>query len=868
MAYALKKQIFPVLIEDVTDNLPIWLGKTQCHSFIDIDYQTAFDSLNAVLTPPNPIQDLLDQQMIAYVKHGELIGSALLEVIEQARGTLTVDSEAEELLTKSKKRVWRRKLAIRVSLITILISLALAVFFWFQSMRRTEDLKIALLDARTGQLAALSKMESLHSPQLGLLLAIEAANMLDGNYSSFAYQSLLDALARVGGVPIQCWGGVGEISYTPDGNMLIAAGSSAENSMYSVYLWSTDNLFALPHILAENHYPVSDLEVSLGGKRVAYIDGFQDIYIWDLESLDEQPTILNCSEYPDIIFHDLAFTPDGDIFAATGTGFDVTQMGPEHYGIICFWDISDLTTPPELLVLREYIGSNIAFSSNGMTLITTDFFDKSVYLWDMENLSAPPIVACKCESYLQSLAVNPNGDFLALSDSDNTFIVNLNDISSPPLILPGMSEPTFSSDGLTMATQEGNIIYLWNPYDITQTPEILIGHESEVTCMTFSPDGQYMVSSAALDECDIRLWDLANPYSSHPVLKGYIDGMDEVVFSMDGNTLSGASSGFVQVWNLNCPDSLPDLLSSGVEGRSGTAMAYSPDGETLTTTGAPGVILFWNLNDLTSPLDSLEGVETAIDITFNPDGTLLAVCGLLEPVRIWNMNRLSDPPVVPILRDRVNSSACMVAFKPPDGEILIAACLHSLVLWDMTNPSKAYHILPGFYYAGINIPFESPPNHLAISPDGVLLATIGSLDGMIYLRDINDLSAAPIGLCGRDIDPSGSGGLSFSPDGQLLAVCNGSISVNIWHLDELSAPSITIEGRVDDFSFSPDSKIIATVSGESEEVSLWIVDFDLLMEISCQVVGRNFTQSEWDRYFPGEAYRITCSQWPSLSEER
>ncbi|MCK4826736.1 toll/interleukin-1 receptor domain-containing protein, partial [bacterium] len=31
MAYALKKQIFPVLIEDVTESLPIWLGKTQCH---------------------------------------------------------------------------------------------------------------------------------------------------------------------------------------------------------------------------------------------------------------------------------------------------------------------------------------------------------------------------------------------------------------------------------------------------------------------------------------------------------------------------------------------------------------------------------------------------------------------------------------------------------------------------------------------------------------------------------------------------------------------------------------------------------------------------------------------------------------------
>ncbi len=31
---------------------------------------------------------------------------------------------------------------------------------------------------------------------------------------------------------------------------------------------------------------------------------------------------------------------------------------------------------------------------------------------------------------------------------------------------------------------------------------------------------------------------------------------------------------------------------------------------------------------------------------------------------------------------------------------------------------------------------------------------------------------------------------------------------------------------------------------------------------ACEIAGRNFMQTEWRQYFPGEEYRITCPQWP------
>ncbi|MCK4826735.1 WD40 repeat domain-containing protein, partial [bacterium] len=520
-------------------------------------------------------------------------------------------------------------------------------------------------------------------------------------------------------------------------------------------------------------------------------------------------------------------------------------------------------------------GNRIAFTTDGMTLISFSTLTNSVYFWDMTNLSVPPLMInapAEDEQHLSfslngNLAVSPNGDFIATSNEDNaTLLWNLENLSLP-LELPRMGLPTFSTDGLTLATQEGNTIFLWNPYDLDQDPEILLGHESTVTGLAFSPDGLFLASSASLDECNIRLWELRNPYSSHSVLEGYTDGLNEVIFSPDGNTVAGACPDTVQVWNLVSLESPPVLLLSEVSGSgSGCAMAYSPDRETFATTGANDVILLWNLDDLSSPIDTLEGFEFVFDIAFHPDGSLLAAGGWDASVRLWNMNSLDD---LPALFEKQNIAPNISVAFSPDGKTLAAASIHSLCLWNVADPSISKEILPGYDYKGEFVSLESA-SFIAFSPDGKTLASTNGYDGRVLLWDIDDLSATPNVLLGRDArsNQTNARNISIRLDGRLLAVRNGSISASIWRLDELNTLPIVLEGGVEDISFSPDSKTVATVSDSSGDVSLWIVDFDRLFEISCQVVGRNFTQIEWDTYFPGEDYRITCPQWPSLAEER
>jgi YVTN family beta-propeller protein len=110
VAYGLGKTLYPVLMAPV-DKLPIWVEKFQYTNFVGVDYDTALEELVAALTPPNPLQDLLEQQMAAYQEHGELLGEALLRVFEEKRDRLTLNSKAEELLEKSKQAVaYREKL--------------------------------------------------------------------------------------------------------------------------------------------------------------------------------------------------------------------------------------------------------------------------------------------------------------------------------------------------------------------------------------------------------------------------------------------------------------------------------------------------------------------------------------------------------------------------------------------------------------------------------------------------------------------------------------------------------------------------------------------------------------------------------------
>lgn len=106
MAYGLNKRIYPLLIEPVESNeLPLWSRKYQNHNFVDIPYDEALLDFIEALIPPNPIQDLLDQQVNLFEESKMLLSRSMLKLFNQNIEKLEINDKARELFNRSEFRL-------------------------------------------------------------------------------------------------------------------------------------------------------------------------------------------------------------------------------------------------------------------------------------------------------------------------------------------------------------------------------------------------------------------------------------------------------------------------------------------------------------------------------------------------------------------------------------------------------------------------------------------------------------------------------------------------------------------------------------------------------------------------------------------
>lgn len=91
-------------------------------------------------------------------------------------------------------------------------------------------------------------------------------------------------------------------------------------------------------------------------------------------------------------------------------------------------------------------------------------------------------------------------------------------------------------------------LFLWDV--VTQkTIKRLTGHQKAVTCMQFSPDGQY-IASGSFDK-SIRVWD-GRTGNALKVLRGHVGDVYSLAWAPDSQIfLSGSKDSTLKVWNVN-----------------------------------------------------------------------------------------------------------------------------------------------------------------------------------------------------------------------------------------------------------------------------------------------------------------------------
>jgi WD40 repeat protein/tRNA A-37 threonylcarbamoyl transferase component Bud32 len=305
--------------------------------------------------------------------------------------------------------------------------------------------------------------------------------------------------------------------------------------------------------------------------------------------------------------------------------------------------------------------------------------------------------------------------------------------------------------------------YLWHLcHGTSQARRILRGHEDEVYCVNFSPDGKLLATTSK--DKTARFWD-TNTWEQKVILRGHTDEVNWAAFSPDGRMVATSSDdGSVGLWDVATGANLGYLIQGTVHV---FGLAFSPDGKELAAGLDNGILRRWTIPELLELRPLNPGVSKIGFLAYSPDGRLLAVSGQT----IVLLDRKTEKPEMWDTAGPGNNGA--LAFSHHNG-LLAAPQLTSVRIWDLAAHKERVRI------------FGHGTECLAFSPNDNMLAIAGA-DGFAEVRDPRN--GAMRNLITGHADLSWKGGISrtnrvwsvaFSPNGRTLATSGADGTVQLW----------------------------------------------------------------------------------------
>lgn len=522
------------------------------------------------------------------------------------------------------------------------------------------------------------------------------------------------------------------VTFSPDSHLVITCSEDR-----TARLWHSNSGKPTGIVLAHEN-SVEAAAFSPDGCRIATADAGGAVQLWDAATGAHLCPSIRHDGHVGIV----AFSRDGE---------RVLTAGEDKSARI--W--SARTGEPILGPFRHYGWIRAAMFSPDGEKIVTGSEDRVVRVWDVrpgEGLC----LELHHEHWVRTLAVSNDGRVIATGGEDGR--VCLWDARSG-LLLGGpvchsgrIVATAFSPDGSTLLTASfDNTVRLWRTTIVESTHLNTFRHDTVVSSVAISPDGQTLVIGGQAHDCDIedcaaRLWNIQTGEAMAPAMthKGSIR---VIAYAQDSSLLlTGSDDKTAVLWNAKTRTVLPFELRHDA---SLQAAAIQVD-QQMAATGSSGAAGYlWNLVTGERIGPPLRHGGAVLAVLFSPNGKLLLTGSSDNHARLWSIE--TGTLASPLFFHQGSVGA--IAFSPDGETVLTGSNDYTARLWSTRTGA----------------PISSPLNHneavaaVAFSPDGKLILT-GSQDHTVRMWSAD--SGAPVGHPLRHSEPVLM--VAFSSNGKIF----------------------------------------------------------------------------------------------------
>lgn len=630
------------------------------------------------------------------------------------------------------------------------------------------------------------------------------------------------------------------IGFSPDQNLLAVADQN-------VHLWQIQPK-QFVGTLEVNGKQVVDIAFDPDGNQAAFaLIGGKSAETWDLTLRRKIRTFAPECPGGDLFYSpnaQVAYSPDGSRLAFAGGC--VIELADAETGAVLGKFPNDLGTPAEL-----------SFSADGNILILVTVNGRCA--WEIKTGRRLYSIK-RIDDYQASVALGPS---LLVSTEWEAPLYFFDPITGKRLYeFPqgeGSNVIALSHDGRLLALDNYSRISL---LDATSGKELLSLPFRLPYIIAFSPNGKFLAASSYQEV--VHLWDIssamqfadnsplqtATPNAAlTPTLQPTATPAPTLALQIPTAPSTPFTSSQMDVKRMQ------KLGELGL-GRVHT-MAWSPDGKLLAVGGYPGVYIFEA--GKSQPAQFLPAKSDLLVLQFSPNGRYLVGQITNEAIQIWDVQTGES---LHILR---NVGCWNQGMKfSEDNELLIADCgdirytwlVESGLLVKKETQTPKNEPISGHYNLQIGMKnvrlinsgsgeivktFEIPgmaPSAARFSPDGRTLAVWHyqyeiARTGVYYpgqeLKTILQLwnifptqpptlrAELSTGTWHQDLMILGAfQGLAFSPDSRMLATASGDEKTQVW--DVSSGRLLYTLSNGDKIYFSPDDKYLATLDNDSARV--------------------------------------------------